>query len=266
MTIDTLRTRGEITRTARIFSNDPAFPEKEIEIKARVIPVLTIRPSRIYLNGIEGETLRSTTIIQGNKSGKLTLDIKENTLLHKIKCKLSPLKDQNSFRLTVENTRRSPGVFRSRIILSSNYKERPLFRVPVMGRIQKTFEVLPQSIDFGQINKDMVIAARDKAWRDKHFLARLPKLEHQIIVRANDTKVLNGQHLKVNSVKWDKTLLDVVVEPAKTGYSYRIRLSVRVMEIEKKGEIETSVKIYTNHPRHPCIEVPVRLEIIGKNA
>jgi hypothetical protein len=254
VSVDTTGSWGEVVRRTAVFSNDPKTPVKHLEMRLRITPVISIEPTRVTMRGFPEETLSKEIVIRSNIERPLELREKELTVPGRISHRILPIEEKHSYAITFENQVKEPAVYRGRLILETNFPERPVLVIPIFCRILDDIEVTPGAVDFGRVQKDCFLETRkDKAGTNKRFLENLPALKKDIFVSGN-----RNDTFKISRTAIDTRYFRTDIKEFPGGNRYRITL-VALVEKMGKERIDTLLKIYTNSPSHPVIDVPVRI-------
>jgi hypothetical protein len=252
--IDTTGSRGKIIRRSTVLSDDPKTPVRHIEIHLTITPVISIEPSRVTMYGFPEQALSKEVLIRSNIEKPLELKEKQLTIPSKIKYRMTTLRETHSYVVTFQNLIKEPEVYRGRLILETNFPERPVIVVPIFCKILDDIQVTPNTVDFGCIRKDHFLKTiGKKAHTNKHFLERLPKLEKEIIVCDN-----RKNNFKIRRMEIDTRYFCTDIKAFPNGNRYRIKLIALIQKMGKEL-IETPLKIHTNSKSHPVIEIPVRI-------
>jgi hypothetical protein len=128
---------GEQIKGVKIYSNDPANPVVKVEIAALVLEALSVKPDRIFLNGLTGVALEKTIKISAPKNREFDLKLAENMLSGQVTFSIEKSKSDNSYNIIFQNRAATPETCRGRVILKTNIKDRPFVTIPVYSRIRE---------------------------------------------------------------------------------------------------------------------------------
>ncbi|MCP4115250.1 MAG: DUF1573 domain-containing protein [Desulfobacteraceae bacterium] len=128
---------GEQIKGVKIYSNDPATPVVKVEIAALVLEALTVKPDRIFLNGLTGVALEKTIRISAPENRVFDLKLEENMLTGQVTFSIEKSKFDNSYNIIFKNRAAAPETCRGRVILKTDIKERPFVTIPVYSRIRE---------------------------------------------------------------------------------------------------------------------------------
>ena len=246
--MDTTNSRGKLIRKAVVYSNDPAKPEAKISITCFVDPVILIKPDRIFFNGFPDQKFEQKIIISANRAEPLLLTIEQGVLFPKISCSLNKISKTNSYLLTVKNKASKAGVYRGRLLIKTNYKDKPVIAVPVFSRLLADLQIIPKAVDFGRIDKNRYIAKKNSAPDNTRFIERYITL-----------KLNRGKNFKITNIEITEDLFKVTYSKMEKGY--RLKLMPR-LNMMGKGIIKTVLKIDTTHKKYRLIEIPLQINII----
>ncbi len=259
--VKTMGKEGRITGGAVVYSNDPDTPRKRLEVNIRVIPLISVKPNRVFFDGFPEEDMHKEIIIRTNKKHPLTLELAEETVSSKVTWELITLEEKRAFKLTVLNRVKKPETYRGRLIFRTNYPEKPFLVVPVFGRILEDLQVVPESVDFGRIQRDGFVK-NEKKVNGKEVIAQSKNSgtgkqspHRDVFVRLN-----RGDRFKVTRVEIDENLFQAAVIEVKPDKICRIKITPRLEKMEK-GKIEKILTIYTDQKKYPLIKVPVEIEV-----
>ena len=248
--MDTTDSRGRLVRKAVIYSNDPSKPEFKISITCFVDPVISIKPDRIFFNGFPDQKFEQKIIISANRAEPLLLTIEPNVLSSQISCSLDKINKTNSYLLTVQNKISESGVYRGRLIIKTNYKDKPVIAVPVFARLLADLQIIPKAVDFGRIDKNRYIAKKNSG-PDK---IRFP--ERYITLKLN-----RSIDFKITNIEITKDIFKITYNKLKKEKGYRLKLTP-ILNTMGKGIIKTVLKIDTTHKKYKLIEIPLQINII----
>jgi len=128
--------------SARVISNDPSHKEIRLYIKANIFNPIIIRPRYVRLYAMEGDRVKAKIKISANLKEPLRLKVKDFDLADKISLNIKETKKGREYELYFENSLIKPGIYRGRLLLSTNYKERPQIQIPVFLRIRSQKRIL----------------------------------------------------------------------------------------------------------------------------
>ena len=125
-----------MSKTATIYSNDPANREVRVSISGTVEKFVTIQPKRVRLFGRVGEAASTTVIIKPEP--KYPFRILEITPRSggTVQCKQEDTGgNAEGYKLAIRNIRTTPGRYTEVINIKTDSKIQPQLRVYVYGNI-----------------------------------------------------------------------------------------------------------------------------------
>ncbi len=145
--IDTRGFHGRRVFKTAIYSNDPDRPSVMLWIRAKIDPLVTLTPNRIFLTGGAGSNpLNAVVIIETRGKMPLKVNLEPHDLEARITATLAPVIKGRKYRLTVENRMKTPGAYRGRVMLQTNYPGRERIVVPVFVHLPPPVAVYPSRL------------------------------------------------------------------------------------------------------------------------
>jgi hypothetical protein len=221
-----------------------------------VKPVISVEPGRVSMSGFPEENMSQRVVIQTNLDKPLLLSKKELTIPSKITYGMATIKEMQSYEISFTNLSKETGVYRGRLILETNYPQRPVIVVPIFCRILDEIQVTPKTVDFGTISRDRLLETIErKNQTNQRFLEHLPKLEREIIVRNN-----RKGKFRVEKAEIDGRYFLAELNRFPDGNGCRNKLRALICNMRKEL-IENRLQIHTDSRSHPLVEIPVRISI-----
>lgn len=124
------------------------------------------------------------------------------------------------------------------ITINSNDPENPQFRVNMSGTIQQALQVSPDRLIFGQMG---------------------PGQEAELFVELIGTST---ESFTVQKIETTDERLFATAEVIEEGKRHRI--SAKIKTTDQSGPINAVVRITTDHPARPVIDVPVAANVVGE--
>lgn len=175
--INTLGYQGVSRFKAAVYCNDLSNPVIPLRAQARIAPMVTVIPDRVFFKAMAGGELRQEIRIETKGTRPLDVKLTSHDLGEKIAVELLPVTAGKQYRLTVRNRVPAAGSYRGRILLSSNHPGREQIVMPVFAHLTPTVAVYPSGslvLDMGKCPE-----CRAKGLYKGH-----------LIVRAHDQKPL----------------------------------------------------------------------------
>jgi len=124
------------------------------------------------------------------------------------------------------------------ITINSNDPENPQYRVNLSGTIQQALQVSPDRLIFGQIG---------------------PGQEAELFIELIGTST---ESFTVQKIETTDARLIATAEVIEEGKRHRI--SAKLKSSDQSGPINAVVRITTDHPARPVIDVPVAANVVGE--
>jgi hypothetical protein len=238
VTWDTRLVQGDMTAQALLLFNE--VETVLVSVSANVVPPIEILPySAVFISGFRDEdATRSLEIINNDPAPLNVISIsRENpesvqTYLATVK----PIAPGIRHQLIVELKSTAPGG-RSRdvLLLHTDHSRFPVIRIPVNLFVKDDVYLNPESVDFGQITGE--------TWAPETFL-------------------LNSRRgpIRVTSVKSSLPFLNVT--EAAPGAASAHEFSVEITSNLKEGVFSGTIRIGTDDPLFPLVDVPVQGQVV----
>ena len=143
LSIDTFGIHGARKFKVGVYSNDPSRPAVTLQARARIAPLVTLTPDRVFLKDAAGQALRQEIYIETQAKEPLQLQIVSHDLGNKVAVHLQPVVEGKRYRLSVENRVNVAGSYRGRIHLQSDHPGREHIVVPVFVCLTPPVAVYP---------------------------------------------------------------------------------------------------------------------------
>ena len=236
---------GAITKSIRIYSNDPDTPVYTLKLSGEVIEDITVNPRQINFGHIfKGEKAHAEVHLQPRLGFDIEIkDVMTSNPVVSIKYKKEEQENRYIVNATL-NEDTMVGVWTGNIYILTNSERQRQLIVSFFGEVIGDIKLYPPHIYFGVIKKgsEQVKSA---------FLTLL------------------NEKIKVEKIEVQPDILvsEVVIEPQEDAGEKK-RLTLRILNKIKKdaplGQINSIVKIYTNSKIQPIIDIPVSGEIVEK--
>ena len=99
----TLGRQGKISRSARVYSNDPAKSIVRLSITAFIRPIIHITTPKIYLTGKEGQSISKVVEIKAGLDIPLTLTPGQFNLAEKLTYTIKEIEEGRIFQVRFTN-------------------------------------------------------------------------------------------------------------------------------------------------------------------
>jgi hypothetical protein len=247
--VDTTAFAGPISKTVSIETSDPMTPEATLTIHATVKPFVEAFPAGfVRFNMLLGdaETQSITLYSDEEEPFEIThIDVPGDyvkVVPHKIEDPNSRVQagraNQNQYRLdiTVGGPDAKIGPLADKIHIATNSKHQPDYFVSVTGVVRPTFRVEPTTVNFGEV------APTD------------PAATRGVILRSNSLKTPE----MFNVTKAETSIPGVTANVKPTDHKGEYEVTLQVAKDAKPGDLDGTVKIYTNDKINPVVTLPVK--------
>lgn len=141
LTIRTKGYQGNIHKSARVYTNDPANSTIRLSVKGFVKVPIFVSPRQIRLYGKEGQTLTKVIEVRAEIDKPLTLTPGHFNLVEKLAYSIEEIEKGKIFQIRFTTTSSSPQTYRGFLKLKTNYPEKPEVTLWIKARIKKKAEV-----------------------------------------------------------------------------------------------------------------------------
>jgi hypothetical protein len=237
--VDTVTFNGPVAKGVTVFTNDPANPQIELTVRAKVEPYIAVKPGFARYTIVRGEA-KEGTIVQtlfapdGEPMDVLKVDspwpylevsfreAQEGERLPDIKVK--------QWRVETKLSSEAPvGPLAGYVTVHTNHAKQKVVEIPVSGFVRPVMAVTPPKADFGKIEVK------------------------EPLRRVLDVKNFATEPIKVIGVETTGQGIEAKVEPLEEGREYAVRLTVN--SGMAKGPFHGKLTIHTDSPKSPVLEV-----------
>jgi hypothetical protein len=250
--VDTTAFSGPIAKTVTLETNDPTTPTAQLTLHAIVKPYVEAYPAgfvRYTLLQGDAETQSVTLYSEEDEPFQIT---KVETPGDWVKVTTTKIESeteraqggkagqaQYKVNITVGGPDTKPGPLADKIHIYTNSKHQPEYPISISGVIRPPYRVEPTMMNFGEVAPTDVAASR------------------AIVVRSNDLKT--PERFQVTKVESSLSAISTAVKPGANKGEYEVML--QVTKDAKPGDIDGTVKIYTNDQVNPVATVPVKATV-----
>ncbi|WP_449245000.1 DUF1573 domain-containing protein [Desulfobacca acetoxidans] len=230
--INTTGVNGERTFKTAVHSNDPALPVALVKVMAQITPLLSITPDRIFLTGLAGRPLEQQLELIWRGETRLKVHADLNDVAQNIRVAISPLTPGRRFLLKAENLLHTPGSYRGRLLLRTNFPGKERIVVPVFGRITPAVAAYPARLVLTHIR-----------------CPQCPKQKYsgEVTIRSHDEVPFQVQNAAGEG-------LTCYVEPLIPGRAYRLQVRYTA---ESEQPLATHLQIRTDRKDFEVLTIPV---------
>ncbi|HEX3581402.1 MAG TPA: DUF1573 domain-containing protein [Thermoanaerobaculia bacterium] len=247
--VDTTAFAGPISKTVSIETSDPTTPEAVLTIHATVKPFVEAFPAGfVRYNMLQGDAETQSITLYSDEEEPFEITHIDTpgdyvkVVPHKIEDPASRVQagraNQNQYRLdiTVGGPDSKIGPLAEKVHIATNSKHQPDYFVSVTGVIRPTFRVEPSDVNFGEI------APTD------------PAATRGVILRSNSLKTPE----MFNVIKAETSIPGVTANVKPTDHKGEYEVTLQVEKNAKPGDLDGTVKIYTNDKITPIVTLPVK--------
>jgi hypothetical protein len=251
--VDTTAFAGPIAKTVTLETNDPTTPTSQLTIHAIVKPYVEAFPAGfVRYNLLQGETDTQTVTLYSEEEEPFQVT-KVETPSDWVKASFEkitndadkapnvgrPGQDQYRLKITVGGPDAKVGPLYDKIRVVTTSKHQPEYIISMSGVIRPTFRIEPTALNFGEVAPADVAATR---------MVTL----HSNNLKAPETFVVSRAESSVPAVVTS-------VKPTANKGEYEVTL--QIAKDAKPGDLDGSVKIYTNDKVNPVVTVPLKATI-----
>lgn len=247
--VDTTAFAGPISKTVSIETSDPTTPEAVLTIHATVKPFVEAFPAGfVRYNMLQGDAETQSITLYSDEEEPFEITHIDTpgeyvkVVPHKIEDPASRVQagraNQNQYRLdiTVGGPDAKIGPLAEKVHIATNSKHQPDYFVSVTGVIRPTFRVEPSDVNFGEV------APTD------------PSATRGVILRSNSLKTPE----MFNVIKAETSIPGVTANVKPTDHKGEYEVTLQVAKDAKPGDLDGTVKIYTNDKITPVVTLPVK--------
>jgi hypothetical protein len=128
---------GEISKTARVYSNDPQSNIEILTLKANIRQSIQVSPSTLAFHGLEGSILTRSVDIISTEEKPLNIKPGSFNLQDKMTYRIEEVQKGKLFRIYFTNLPEAAGSFSGLLVLTTNYDDTPEIKVSLNGNFQK---------------------------------------------------------------------------------------------------------------------------------
>ena len=233
---------GTMTKSIRVYSNDPDAPVYTLQLSGEIIEDITIHPRQIKFGYVSlGEKAHAEIEVQPRPGFNLEVkDVLSSNPIVSAKHK----KDKQKNKYVVEATLKDNtmvGVWTGNLYIHTNSERQRQVIVPFSGEVLGDVQLYPHRLYFGSIN-------RTSECGKSVFITLLKKN-----IRINKIEVQPGFLVS-----------ELLAEPHNDDVkgNATLRVFIKIKKDAPAGKINGILKIYTNSEIQPIIDVPVSGEIV----
>jgi hypothetical protein len=135
--LDTERLAGRTTKTATVYTNDPAAPTLPVTLTGQVLTDLVVHPTPLYLGHVrQGLVVRRELTVEPGRPGGVASVVGVEAASPRLKAWIEPATSGVGQRVVVElDASASSGRFSDDLVLKTSSSSQPTLTVKVLGTI-----------------------------------------------------------------------------------------------------------------------------------
>jgi hypothetical protein len=237
--MDTIYFRGPVTKHLTLFSNDPARPQVELTITARLLPLVKISPDPAVLLTVEDRAATQEFTLERNGGQPMQIvQVIPNAAY--IKAETTPLPGQGRYRLTVTALPEAPlGRSTVSVVVWTDVAKGGILTFFVT--VHRGIVTVPPMLFYGVVPHEL----------------QTPR-------QATVTILRNSTPFHVKSVAVSDPHLAPKLETVRDGAEYRV--TVTYAGGWDSGRRRQTLTVTTDDPKQPVIEIPIQAVVQPKLA
>jgi len=258
--VDTTAFAGPIAKTVTLETNDPTTPTSQLTIHAIVKPYVEAFPAGfVRFNLLQGEVDAQSVVLYSEEEEpfavtkvELPVDPATNEPVKWVSATSEKVpeadkapnvgrtgQDQYRVKITVGGPDAKLGPLSDKIHIITTSKHQPDYFVSLSGVVRPPFRVEPSVLNFGEVSPTDVAATRMVTLRSNNL-------------KAPETFVVS---------KAESSIPAVVTSVKPTANKGEYEVSLQIAKDAKPGDVDGSVKIYTNDKMTPVVTVPMKATV-----
>lgn len=257
--VDTTAFAGPIAKSVTLETNDPTTPTSQLTIHAIVKPYVEAFPAGfVRFNLLQGDADSQTVTIYSDEDDPFQVTSVETPAPEPgkdpwIKASFEkitnegdlapnvgkPGQNQYKVKITVGGPDARVGPLAEHVRIVTNSKHQPEYLVSIAGVIRPPFRVEPTAMNFGEVTPADVAATR------------------MVILHSNNMKT--PESFVVSKAESSNSAVVTSVKPTANKGEYEVTL--QIAKDAKPGDVDGTVKIFTNDKVIPIVTVPMKATI-----
>jgi hypothetical protein len=257
--VDTSAFAGPIAKTVTLETNDPTTPTSQLTIHAVVKPYVEAFPAGfVRFNLLQGDADAQAVTIYSDEDDPFQITSVEAPAPEQgkdpwIKASFEKITNESDLapnvgkpgqaqykvKITVGGPDAKVGPIAEKVRIVTNSKHQPEYLVSVSGVVRPPFRVEPSALNFGEVTPTDVAATR------------------MVMLRSNNLKTPEG--FVVSKAESSNAAVVTSVKPGANKGEYEVTL--QIAKDAKPGDLDGSVKIFTNDKVIPIVTVPLKATI-----
>jgi hypothetical protein len=257
--VDTSAFAGPIAKTVTLETNDPTTPTSQLTIHAVVKPYVEAFPAGfVRFNLLQGDADAQAVTIYSDEDDPFQITSVEAPAAEPgkdpwIKASYEKITNESDLapnvgkpgqaqykvKITVGGPDAKVGPIAEKVRIVTNSKHQPEYLVSVSGVVRPPFRVEPSALNFGEVTPTDVAATR------------------MVMLRSNNLKTPEG--FVVSKAESSNSAVVTSVKPGANKGEYEVTL--QIAKDAKPGDLDGTVKIFTNDKVIPIVTVPLKATI-----
>lgn len=257
--VDTTAFAGPIAKSVTLETNDPTTPTSQLTIHAIVKPYVEAYPAGfVRFNLLQGDADSQVVTIYSEEDDPFQITNIETPAPEPgkdswIKASFEkitnegdlapnvgrPGQNQYKVKITVGGPDARVGPLAEKIRIVTNSKHQPDYLVSIAGVIRPPFRVEPSALNFGEVTPADATATR------------------MVILHSNNLKT--PESFVVSKAESSSSAIVTSVKPTANKGEYEVDL--QIAKDAKPGDLDGTVKIFTNDKVIPVVTVPMKATI-----
>jgi hypothetical protein len=241
--VDTTNFSGPIAKGISVFTNDPAAPQVELTVRAKVEPYISIKPGYARYIIVQGEASQGSigqTLWAPDGTSFDVVKVESAFPFLKVAYREAKpeerVPDAKGKQWQVEMTLAADakvGPMSDYVVVNTNHAKQKMVQIPISGFVRPVIAVTPPTADFGKIELKEPLR---KAVNIHNFATE------PIKVTSIDPSLPSG--------------IETKLEPLEEGREYQVRVILNPSM--PKGPFNGKFTIHTDSPKAPTIEVQLK--------
>jgi hypothetical protein len=250
--VDTTAFAGPIAKSVTLETNDPTTPTSQLTIHAVVKPYVEAFPAGfVRFNLLQGESDSQTVTIYSEEDEPFQVTNVEvpgsyvKATFEKVpEAERAPNvgrpgQDQYRVKITLDSATANLGPLSDKVRIVTNSKHQPDYLISLSGVVRPAFRTEPSALNFGEVTSTDVAATRTV-------------ILHSNSLKAPESFVVSRAESSVPAV---------VTSVKPTANKGEFEVTLQIAKDAKPGDIDGTVKIYTNDKLTPVVTVPMKATV-----
>lgn len=222
--------RGKRIVDAQVYSNDPDKPVVILSLTGNIAGWIPVVPNYLDFGDINGiDEIKKKVEIFDPGDGKLKVKVAKTSSPYLVADIISQNKERAEIQITLKSGM-ALGKFQEKMIVYTNNAKTPEVEVIIRGNARGSIRIFPNQFFFGSLSEGQTVSRNINIINEGQDMLEILKIE-----------------------KFSRSILTEMV-PVNHGKKYLIKATYTANG--KKGVFKDVVKVYTNNPNQPLIEVP----------